>query len=115
MLFAFDLWSYDDVSKHAAAILARLEQGTMPCDGAWPADQIDAFRRWTAAGTPPRDERRSSSDTPRSRARAPSDPWRRASASNMRRVEAFSDGVFLPWGTMQLRPTQSVVTQPRRA
>jgi hypothetical protein len=52
MLFAFDLWSYDDVSKHAAAILGRLEEGTMPCDGAWPADRVDVFRRWLAQGTP---------------------------------------------------------------
>jgi len=37
----FDLWSYDDVSTHASAILARLRSGTMPCDGAWPAEQVD--------------------------------------------------------------------------
>jgi hypothetical protein len=49
---AFDLWSYDDVSRHAAAILARLEAGTMPCDGAWPADRVDVVRRWIAQGTP---------------------------------------------------------------
>jgi len=48
----FDLWSHDDVSGHAAAILARLEEGTMPCDGAWPADRVDVFRRWLAQGTP---------------------------------------------------------------
>jgi hypothetical protein len=24
----------------------------MPCDGAWPAPQIDVFRRWTESGTP---------------------------------------------------------------
>jgi hypothetical protein len=52
MLPAFDLWSYDDVSRHAAAILARLEEGTMPCDGAWPADRVDVVRRWLAQGTP---------------------------------------------------------------
>jgi hypothetical protein len=52
MLRAFDLWSYDDVAAHAGAILARLEAGSMPCDGAWPPDQVDAFRRWVAAGTP---------------------------------------------------------------
>ena len=38
MRFAFDLWSHDDVSTHADAILGRLEAGTMPCDRAWPAD-----------------------------------------------------------------------------
>jgi hypothetical protein len=52
MRFAFDLWSYADVRTHAAAILGRLEHGTMPCDGAWPADRIALFRRWLAQGTP---------------------------------------------------------------
>src|SRR5918995_4870558 len=51
MRFAFDLWSLDDASQHADAILARLRAGTMPCDGAWPPDKIDAFERWIAAGT----------------------------------------------------------------
>jgi hypothetical protein len=52
MLSSFDLWSYDDVSKHADAILARLEEGTMPCDGAWPDEQVEVFRSWLAQGTP---------------------------------------------------------------
>jgi truncated hemoglobin YjbI/CDGSH-type Zn-finger protein len=52
MLFAFDLWSYADVSSHAKAILARLRAGTMPCDGAWPTAQIEAFTRWIDEGTP---------------------------------------------------------------
>lgn len=52
MLSQFDLWSFDDVREHAAAILAQLEKGTMPCDGAWPADRVDVFRRWLAQGTP---------------------------------------------------------------
>jgi CDGSH-type Zn-finger protein/truncated hemoglobin YjbI len=52
MQFAFDLWSYDDVRAHAAGILDRLGNGTMPCDGAWPDAQIDVFRRWTETGTP---------------------------------------------------------------
>jgi hypothetical protein len=49
---AFDLWSYDDVSQHADAILDRLQAGTMPCDGAWPQAQVDLFRRWTEGGKP---------------------------------------------------------------
>jgi hypothetical protein len=53
MRFAFDLWSHNDVSQQADAILARLRAGTMPCDGAWPPEKIDAFERWIAAGTPP--------------------------------------------------------------
>jgi hypothetical protein len=52
MLAHFDLWSYDDVSGHADAILDRLQDGTMPCDGAWPSDQVDIFRRWAEGGKP---------------------------------------------------------------
>ena len=48
----FDLWSYDDVSQHADAILDRLQAGTMPCDAAWPQAQVDLFRRWTEGGKP---------------------------------------------------------------
>jgi truncated hemoglobin YjbI len=50
MSLAFDLWSYDDVSRHADAILAQLRAGTMPCDGAWPAEKVDAFERWVETG-----------------------------------------------------------------
>jgi len=46
----FDLWSYDDVSQHADAILGRLRDGTMPCDGAWPPEQVDAFQQWVEGG-----------------------------------------------------------------
>jgi hypothetical protein len=52
MQFRFDLWSYDDVSRHADAILARLRDGTMPCDGAWPTPQIDLFHGWVEGGRP---------------------------------------------------------------
>jgi hypothetical protein len=48
----FDLWSYDDVSRHAEAILTRLRDGTMPCDGAWPPAQVDLFQRWVENGRP---------------------------------------------------------------
>jgi len=53
MTFAFDLWSQADVQAHAAGILDRLVNGTMPCDGAWPQDKIDVFRRWTESGYQP--------------------------------------------------------------
>ena len=46
MRFAFDLWSHEDVTTHADAILERLRNGTMPCDGPWPPDHIDVFHRW---------------------------------------------------------------------
>ena len=52
MEFAFDLWSHEDVSEHADAILARLKAGTMPCDGAWPRAQVDLFERWVKSGKP---------------------------------------------------------------
>jgi hypothetical protein len=52
MTFAFDLWSHDDVSQNADAILDRLEQGSMPCDGAWPTERVETFARWIAAGKP---------------------------------------------------------------
>jgi len=50
MEFAFDLWSYDDVSENADAILARLKDGTMPCDGEWAQAQVDVVERWIAGG-----------------------------------------------------------------
>ncbi len=52
MEFAFDLWSVDDVSENADAILGRLKAGTMPCDGAWPQAQVELFERWIASGKP---------------------------------------------------------------
>jgi hypothetical protein len=48
----FDLWSYDDVSEHASAIVAKLRAGTMPCDGAWPPQQVDLVQSWVDAGKP---------------------------------------------------------------
>jgi hypothetical protein len=32
------------------AILERLREGTMPCDGAWPPEHIAVFQRWIAGG-----------------------------------------------------------------
>ena len=48
----FDLWSHDDVSRHADAILGRLRDGTMPCDGSWTQALVDLFQRWADSGTP---------------------------------------------------------------
>jgi len=53
MKFAFDLSSYDDVSQHADDILTRLQQGSMPCDGAWSEDRLTTFKRWVDAGKNP--------------------------------------------------------------
>jgi hypothetical protein len=52
MRSAFDLWSRDDVSENSDAILDRLRSGSMPCDGAWPAAQVDLFARWVDGGKP---------------------------------------------------------------
>jgi hypothetical protein len=52
MEWAFDLWDYNAVKENAPQILERLEDGDMPCDGAWPEEQIETFRRWVNGGTP---------------------------------------------------------------
>ena len=64
MKFAFDLWSYDDVKANGQAILERLDNGTMPCDGAWPPEQITAFKRWLQSGMSPDTERTAPNETP---------------------------------------------------
>ena len=46
----FDLASYDAVKENAAAILGRLRDGSMPCDGEWPEQQVERFQRWTETG-----------------------------------------------------------------
>jgi hypothetical protein len=46
----FDLWSYDDVRANADAIVAQLEAGRMPCDGAWPPGRVATFRAWMDGG-----------------------------------------------------------------
>jgi hypothetical protein len=53
MTFAFDLASYDDVRNNAEAIYGRLADGTMPCDGAWQADDVNRFRAWIEGGSQP--------------------------------------------------------------
>jgi hypothetical protein len=52
MDWAFDLSSYDDVKENAEDIYDRLANGTMPCDRAWPAEQVQRFRAWIDAGAP---------------------------------------------------------------
>ena len=48
---AFDLWSAADVRAHGEAIAARLRDGSMPCDGAWPKDRVALFDRWLEEGS----------------------------------------------------------------
>jgi hypothetical protein len=47
---AFDLSSYEDVRANADAIYERLAAGTMPCDRAWPDEDVERFRTWIDAG-----------------------------------------------------------------
>ncbi|MDR3749011.1 MAG: hypothetical protein P4M04_12790 [Acidobacteriota bacterium] len=51
--FGMDLSSCDDVKKHAEAIYERLEDGSMPCDEAWPKAQIARFKQWMDEGMAP--------------------------------------------------------------
>jgi hypothetical protein len=53
MLKAFDLWSYDDVRIHAPQIAQQLQNGTMPCDGPWPAEDVTKFANWLSGGAQP--------------------------------------------------------------
>lgn len=53
MKWALDLYSYDDVSQQADGILARLRDGSMPCDGRWPNDRVELFERWIRGGKQP--------------------------------------------------------------
>jgi hypothetical protein len=53
MSWAFDLMSYEDVKENAELIYERLADGSMPCDEPWPEEQVQRFRDWVDAGTPP--------------------------------------------------------------
>jgi len=58
---AFNLGSYDDVKKHAAAIYDRIRGiggAVMPPlpprgEGPWPQSRIELFAKWMADGFPP--------------------------------------------------------------
>jgi hypothetical protein len=52
MRWAFDLGEVASVRQHAEAILDQVAAGRMPCDGPWPAEQVELFRRWVQAGSP---------------------------------------------------------------
>jgi hypothetical protein len=51
--FGLDLSSYEQVKAQAAKILETLEDGSMPCDTPWPAEQIQIFQRWMDDGMAP--------------------------------------------------------------
>jgi hypothetical protein len=50
MRVAFDLFDYADVTARADAIVGSLRSGQMPCDGAWPAEQVDKLQQWIDEG-----------------------------------------------------------------
>jgi hypothetical protein len=50
MRYWFDLWSYADVRENADAILERLVDRTMPCDGPWDEERVQRFQDWIAGG-----------------------------------------------------------------
>jgi hypothetical protein len=47
-----NLGDYGSVKEHAAAILDRVAEGSMPCDGPWVQTWVDTFRQWVNDGTP---------------------------------------------------------------
>lgn len=49
----FDLHKFEDVTNRADQILARLEDGSMPCDGKWSDDLISTFKKWIDDGKKP--------------------------------------------------------------
>jgi len=52
MSMAFDLASYSDVRANADRILAKVADGSMPCDGRWPEQDVELFRSWVNGGCP---------------------------------------------------------------
>jgi len=54
MSSTFDLWAYDDVADWSDAILTRLRNGSMPCDGEWPKEQVARFEDGSPPGNVPR-------------------------------------------------------------
>ncbi|HYB30907.1 MAG TPA: hypothetical protein VEF89_30205 [Solirubrobacteraceae bacterium] len=52
MSAAFDLSSDDGVKASADKVLETLSDGSMPCDGPWPQDQVVLFRDRVNAGYP---------------------------------------------------------------
>ena len=51
--YGLDLSNYEDVKTRASEIYTRLEDGSMPCDEAWPAERLALFKRWMDEGCAP--------------------------------------------------------------
>jgi nucleotide-binding universal stress UspA family protein len=45
-----DLSDYEDVRANAEAIHSYVADGSMPCDGPWPDEQVEKFKRWMDQG-----------------------------------------------------------------
>jgi hypothetical protein len=51
--FGLDLGSLADVKAQAEEIYSRVLDGRMPCDEAWPKDQVARFKQWMEQGMAP--------------------------------------------------------------
>lgn len=51
--YGLDLSSHEQVKAQAAAIYGTLQDGSMPCDGAWPSERIAMFKTWMDEGMAP--------------------------------------------------------------
>ena len=51
--YGLDLSSYDEVKARDTEIYARLEDGSMPCDGPWPKERMALFKQWMDEGMSP--------------------------------------------------------------
>jgi hypothetical protein len=51
--YGLDLSSYSEVKGQSEIIYERLQDGSMPCDGAWPEERLALFRRWMDEGMAP--------------------------------------------------------------
>lgn len=48
-----NLSNYRDVLNNRKHILEELKTGRMPCDGAWPKEEVEKFERWVDTGAAP--------------------------------------------------------------
>jgi hypothetical protein len=51
--YGLDLSSYADVKARADEVYSSLQDGSMPCDGAWPERDVALFKRWMDEGMAP--------------------------------------------------------------
>ena len=51
--YGLDLSSYEEVRARASEIYARLADGSMPCDEAWPVERLALLKQWMDEGMAP--------------------------------------------------------------